>query len=449
MTQNRWLIAAAGTVAMACLGTVYSWSLFTQPLIASFGWSNSTTTWNFALAIFFLGVGAIIGGRWQDRRGPRPVAITGVILWGLGNVLAGLGTSRLGAPWMYLTYGVIGGLGLGLGYVTPVAAVTKWFPDKRGFGSGMVVMGFGLGAFFYNNILKLIPAFAAASREAGQVLASKGAATLSGPAVHTIMMTFVVSGIFYAVIGGICASFVRNPVAAPAVAPATAIPGTAAAFARRPTAARDYPPSEALRTPQFWSLWMMLFLNVTAGILFISNAVPIMRELTGASPGVAVAIYGFIAVFNGLGRFFWGAVSDRIGRNGAYLLIYGTQVVVFFIVGGIHSLPLVTILFAIVLLDYGGGFGTMPSFTADYFGTKYMGVNYGWILLAWGVGGIVGPIFVAAVKDRTGSFSGALPVIAIVLLVSMIFPLVTRRPGEGLQRPHWRGVFPHRAGARA
>jgi nitrate/nitrite transporter NarK len=184
----------------------------------------------------------------------------------------------------------------------------------------------------------------------------------------------------------------------------------------------------------------MLFLNVTAGILFISNAVPIMRELTGAAPATALAIYGFIALFNGLGRFFWGAVSDKIGRNWAYLLIYGTQVVIFFIVGGIHSLPVVTILFAIVLLDYGGGFGTMPSFTADYFGTKFMGVNYGWILTAWGVGGIVGPIFVALVKDRTGSFSSALPVIAIMLLVSMILPIVTHRPTERTG-PFYRGLL--------
>jgi MFS transporter, OFA family, oxalate/formate antiporter len=193
----------------------------------------------------------------------------------------------------------------------------------------------------------------------------------------------------------------------------------------------------------------MLFLNVTAGILFISNAVPIMRELTSAPPAAALAVYGFIAVFNGLGRFFWGAVSDRIGRNLAYLLIYAMQVVIFFIVGGIHSLPLVAFLFALVLLDYGGGFGTMPSFTADYFGTKYMGVNYGWILLAWGVGGIVGPTFVAIVKDRTGSFSGALPIIAIMLLCSMILPVVVHRPGERREGPFYRGLFPRRARAGA
>ncbi|WP_242394311.1 OFA family MFS transporter [Anaeromyxobacter oryzisoli] len=441
MTSNRWVIAVAGTIAMVCLGTVYSWSLFTEPLVAAFRWSNSTTTWAFALAIFFLGVGAIIGGRWQDRRGPRRVAITGVVLWGVGNILAGLGTARLGAPWIYATYGVLGGLGLGLGYVTPVAAVTKWFPERRGFGSGMVVMGFGLGAFVYNNVLKAIPPFAAVSREAGQVLAARAGgstATLSAGSTSTLMRTFFWSGVIFAVVGGLCASLVRNPVAAGAPAQATAPAATVAA-------ARDYPPSEALRTPQFWALWAMLFLNVTAGILFISNAVPIMRELTGVEPGTALAVYGFIALFNGLGRFFWGALSDLLGRNLAYVLIYGTQVVIFFVVGGIHALPAVATLFAIVLLDYGGGFGTMPSFTADYFGTKYMGVNYGWILLAWGVGGIVGPIFVARVKDVTGTFSGALPVIAIMLLVSMVLPIVTRRPGAARDRAHrWQHLVPPR-----
>jgi MFS family permease len=456
MSTNRWAIAVAGTVAMICLGTVYSWSLFTQPLIAAFGWSNTTTTWCFALAIFFLGVGAIIGGRWQDRRGPRPVAITGVVLWGIGNILAGLGGARLGAPWLYLTYGVIGGIGLGLGYVTPVAAVAKWFPDKRGFGTGMVVMGFGLGAFVYNNILKAVPSFAAVAVEGGKVIAARAAgnstAMMSPEGLHTLMMTFVWSGVIFAVVGGICASFVRNPGAVAAPAAATAAPITPAvrqapaapstAVARTaPVAAEDYPPSRAMRTPQFWSLWAMLFLNVTAGILFISNAVPIMRELTNVAPATALAIYGFIALFNGLGRFFWGAVSDRIGRNMAYLLIYGTQVVIFFVVGGLHTLWLVTALFAIVLLDYGGGFGTMPSFTADYFGTKYMGVNYGWILLAWGVGGIVGPIFVAIVKDRTGSFSGALPITAIILLVAAILPVVTRKPGERSEGPFYRGLL--------
>ncbi|HZZ85896.1 MAG TPA: OFA family MFS transporter [Anaeromyxobacteraceae bacterium] len=444
MTNNRWIIALAGTITMICLGTVYSWSLFTQPLIAAFSWSNTTTTWTFAIAIFFLGVGAIIGGRWQDRAGPRWPTFTGALLWGVGNVLAGLGTAQLGAWWIYLTYGIIGGIGLGMAYITPVAVVTKWFPDKRGLGSGMVVMGFGLGAFFYNNILKAVPAFAAASKQAGAVLAERAkgtAASLPPDAVSVFMNTFLVSGIVFLVLGGACALLVRNPPAG------YARPGAVATAA---AAGRDYAPSEAARLPQFYALWFMLFLNVTAGILFISNAVPIMRELTGASPATALGIYGFIAVFNGLGRFFWGAVSDRIGRNLAYLLIYGSQVLIFFLVGGIHALAVVTILFAVVLLCYGGGFGTMPSFTADYFGTKYMGVNYGWILLAWGVGGIVGPIFVALVKDHTGSFAGALPVIGWVLLVATILPVITRKPGARRAGESWgEALHLHHRGARA
>jgi MFS family permease len=431
MTRNRWAIALAGTIAMACLGTVYSWSVFTQPLIAAFRWSNTTATWTFAIAILFLGIGAVIGGRWQQRAGPRTVAVVGVVLWGLGNVLAGLGTTRFGAPWIYLTYGVIGGLGLGFGYIVPVATVTKWFPDKRGLGSGMVVMGFGLGAFFYNNIVKSVPSFAAAAQHAAAAIAGRGAMTPED--VSAVMTTLTVSGLVYLVLGGACASFLRDP--PPEVA--------GAAAATRAAQAREFTPSEALRTPQFWSLWLMLFLNVTAGILFISNAVPIMRELTGASPATALSVYGFIALFNGLGRFFWGAVSDRIGRNLAFVLIYGLQVAIFFAVGAIHSLPLVATLFAIVLLCYGGGFGTMPSFTADYFGTRHMSEIYGWILLAWGVGGVVGPIFVALVKDHTGSYSGALPITAIVLIVAMLLPIFTRPPG----RERRAGWLPRRAPA--
>ena len=417
--RNPWIVALAGTITMICLGTVYSWSLFTQPLIASFGWSNSTTTFAFSLSIFFLGVGAIIGGWWQDRSGPRAVTVTGAVLWGLGNILAGLGTAQLGAWWIYLTYGIIGGAGLGLAYVTPVATVTKWFPKRRGLGSGMVVMGFGLGAFFYNNIIKSIPSFREAARQAQDVMAKRAAhaapIAMGAQNIHTIMMIFTLSGVVFLIVGGLAAACLSNP-------PEATAPG-----AKRGTES-DFTLAEALATPQFYSLWLMLFLNVTAGILFISNAVNIMRELTGAELTRAVAVYGFIALFNGLGRFFWGAISDRLGRNLAYVLIYGTQVAIFFFVRELHSMTAVATLFAIVLLDYGGGFGTMPSFTADYFGTRYMGVIYGWILLAWGVGGIAGPQLVAKVKDHTGSFSGALPIVAVILLVATILPIVTRKP---------------------
>ncbi|MGC3997713.1 MAG: OFA family MFS transporter [Anaeromyxobacter sp.] len=447
LSSNRWIVAAAGTLGMAVLGTVYSWSLFTQPLIAAFGWSSATATWAFSLAIFSLGVGATLGGRWQDRVGPRPVAVTGFALWALGNVLAGLGTARLGAPWLYATYGVMGGLGLGLGYVTPVSAVTKWFPDRRGLGSGLVVMGFGLGAFGYSTFLKSWPAFAAVSHQAVEVVAARAhlapgqpAPALPPEAVALLMSIFLWSGAVYAVVGIACALLVRNP------PPQASAPAAAAGAA--PASALDLPPSQALRTGRFWALWGMLFLDVTAGILFISSAVPIMRELTGAAPAAAVAVYGVLALFNGLGRLVWGALSDRLGRNLAYVLIFGSQALIFAAVGGVHTLGWVGVLFAVVLLGYGGGFGVMPSFVADHFGTRSLGVNYGWVLTAWGVGGVVGPIFAATVKDATGSYAGALPVIAVMLAAAVLLPVLTRAPGAGPDQ-RWAHLRPPARRAKA
>lgn len=432
-TPNRWLIATAGTIVMICLGIVYSWSIFTNTLIAAFHWSNTITTWTFAIAIFFLGLGAVFGGRWQDKVGPRTVTIVGVVLWGLGNILAGFGTTTFGAPWLYITYGVIGGFGNGMAYITPIAMVTKWFPDKRGLGSGMVVMGFGLGAFIYNQIVPRIAGFAAAAKHATAFVNARAAAIKAGTTfdpsqypissddIMAVMNVFMVTGLVVLVIGGACAYILRNPPEGYSVAGATAAAAASAV---------NYTPGEVLRTQQFYLLWLMLFLNVTAGILVISNAVPIYSELTGAAAAVAAPVYGLLAIFNGLGRLFWGAVSDRIGRNMAYVLIFGIQVVVFFVMANLHSLAAVGLAFAIVLLCYGGGFGTMPSFNADYFGTKYMGINYGMIITAWGVAGLVGPLIGSFVRDRTGSFTGALVPVAIMLLVAAILPFLTHKPAE-------------------
>jgi OFA family oxalate/formate antiporter-like MFS transporter len=427
---NRWLIALAGIVVMLCLGTVYSWSIFTQPLVAAFDWSVQDVTLAFELAIFSLGVGAVIGGLWQDRAGPRPVVVTGAVLWGAGVLLAGLGTAHFGKGWLYLTYGVIGGLGLGMGYITPVAVVTKWFPDRRGLGSGLVVMGFGLGAFVYNQIVPRLPSFKAAATAAAAFFKARDAAIKSGTTfnpssyqlspqqIHDVMMVFVISGLVFAILGGLCAMMLRNPPQGYALAGAPA--GSDASY--------GYTPGEALRTPQFYALWLLLFLNVTAGILVISNAVPIYSELTKAIPAVAASIYGLVAIFNALGRFFWGAVSDRLGRAMTYTVMYLIQAVVFFAMAHLHTLGAVGLAFAIVLLCYGGGFGVMPSFNADFFGTRFMGQNYGMILTAWGVAGVVGPFIAARVKDLTGSYSGALMPVAIMLLVASVIPFFVKRP---------------------
>ena len=436
---NRWAIAWSGVIVMILAGTVYAWSNFTQPLIASFGWSSTQTSLVFGIAIFALGIGAVIGGRWQDQVGPRTVTITGIVLWGIGNLLAAVGPHEVW--WWDVTYGVIGGLGNGMAYITPVATVTKWFPDKRGLASGMVVMGFGLGAFIYGFVLKAIPAFVTASKDAGAYADAKSAAVVAGTpfdaAAHAmsaadisaVMTVILCSGIAYAIIGGLAATMLQNPPAGYSVG------GAAAATASHEG---SYSPAQVLRMPQLYLLWLMLFVNVVAGILIVSNAVPIIRELISkgvtdpdavkALTGTAISAYAFVAVFNGLGRFFWGAVSDRIGRNMVLVCIYACQVVIFFVLPGFHSVPLVLFAFAIILACYGGGFGTMPSFNADYFGTKYLGQNYGYIITAWGLGGLVGPYIAGAVKDKTGSFSGALMPMAVMLLIAIVLPFLTKKP---------------------
>jgi MFS family permease len=431
-SDNRWGIALAGVVVMLCLGTVYSWSLFTNSFVAGFNWSTQDATLAFELAIFFLGIGAVFGGRWQDSVGPRTVTIVGAILWGLGVALAGFGTEAFGKWWLYLTYGVIGGFGTGMAYVSPVAMVTKWFPDRRGLGSGMVVMGFGLGAFVYNQIVTRLDVYKAAAKPAGAYVAAKAAAIKAGAtfdptqyalpagALHGLMMLFAVSGIVFLIVGGLAAMILKNPPAGYTVAGAAA----AAATASGPS----FSPSEVVRMPQFYGLWLLLFLNVTAGILIISNAAPIYTELTGATPAVAGQVYGVLAIFNGLGRFFWGSVSDRLGRNLTYTVMYIVQAIVFFLMANTGGFVAVGIYFAIVLLCYGGGFGVMPSFNADYFGTKYLGQNYGMILTAWGVAGIVGPLLAAKVRDATGSYHGALIPVAIMLLIAAVIPFFVKKP---------------------
>jgi MFS family permease len=438
-SPNRWAIAWAGVIVMIVAGTVYAWSNFTQPLIASFGWSSTATSLVFGIAIFALGIGAVVGGRWQDKVGPRTVTVTGIVLWGIGNLLAAVGPHDV--LWWDVTYGVLGGFGNGMAYITPVATVTKWFPDKRGLASGMVVMGFGLGAFIYGFVLKAIPGFIAASKDAGAYADAKAAAVVAGtpfdaaahamaPAdIGAIMSVFLVSGVVFAIVGGLAAMLLQNP---PAGYSAGGVVAAAASHEG------SYTPAQVLRMPQLYLLWLMLFVNVVAGILIVSNAVPIIRELISAGvtdplaikalTGTAISAYAFVAVFNGLGRFFWGAISDRIGRNMTLVAIYGCEVVMFFLLPGFHSVPLVLFAFAVILACYGGGFGTMPSFNADYFGTRYLGQNYGYIITAWGVAGLVGPTIAGIVKDKTGSFAGALMPMAVLLLVSIVLPFITKKP---------------------
>ena len=400
---NRWGIAVAAVLMQLCLGAAYGWSVFKIPLIRSEHWTETAVQLNFTLAIFFLGVGTVIGGLWQDRVGPRKVATVAGVLYGIGYILAGWGASHHSLGTIYAGYGVLSGIGMGMGYITPVATLVKWFPDKRGLMTGVAVCGYGAGALVMAPI-------------AAPMIQSRGTG-----------FTFAAFGIVYLIVVVIAAQFYANP------PQGWTLPGWVAKGAvAKAASAYDFTVKEAAGTWQFYLLWAMLFLNVSAGIMIISQASPMAqsKEFVGMTAIQAASMVGLISIFNGLGRVFWAWVSDLIGRARVYFLLYAIQAVVFFSLTSIHSATVFSICFAIIGLCYGGGFGTMPSFTADFFGAKYMGGIYGWILLAWGAAAIPSPIMIARLHQTTGAFSTSVHVIAIVMACSLVLPLIARRPNR-------------------
>ncbi len=393
---NRWVLVVAAVVMQLSLGSVYAWSVFVTPLRDAHKWSATEVTLTFTIAIAVLGIGAAIGGFWMDRVGPRFVATVAGVCYGLGVFLAGFSGGNL--PILYLSYGVLGGLGMGLGYIVPVATLVKWFPDKRGVVTGLAVAGFGAGAVITSPV-------------------ATGLITSSG-----VSTTFMVLGIVYLILVVAAAQFFSNPPAG--YAPAGWTP-SARVTAQRAT--KDFTPREALTRGQWYVLWAILALNVTAGIAIISQAKPLAQSV-GASAVIATGFVSVIAIFNGLGRFAWAWLSDAIGRRQVFITMFALQAVLFLILGQLPAFALFAPLACIVALCYGGGFGTMPAFTADYFGPKRAGAIYGTMLTAWSAGGVLGPILIAQVLDRTHSYRVAFTIIAVIMLASIALPLFVHPP---------------------
>jgi OFA family oxalate/formate antiporter-like MFS transporter len=407
-TANRWGIAAAGVIMQMGLGAVYAWSVFRIPLTKAFGWTISQVTLTFTIAILMLGFAAFVGGLWMRKSGPRRVAIVAGIFYGAGVFLASFSGGHL--YWLYFSYGFLGGIGLGLGYIVPVATLVKWFPDKRGMITGIAVAGFGAGALITAPI-------------ASRLIVSVG-----------VLKTFAILGIAYFIAVTAAALFIKDPPTG--FAPAGWQP-SAAQTKQRTT--RDYTLSEALGKWQWYALWAILFLNTSAGISIISQAAPMAQEITRVSAAVAAGMVGIISIANGLGRFLWAWLSDAIGRRAVFASMFLVQAVVFGLMPHVAGFGLFTTLAFIVLLCYGGGFGTMPAFATDYFGPTNVGSIYGLMLTAWGFAGVFGPMLIANIRQSTGHYSQALSVIAGIVLVSAVLPLITHPPKSGaaeVQRTH-------------
>jgi len=378
-SPNRWVVALMGTLLQLCLGTVYAWSFFQSLLVKSYRWSYTDTAWAFSLVILSLGIAAAWAGVNLPRIGPRKLAMTGGILFSLSYLLGGLALHLGSIPLFYLGYSVVGGIGIGFGYVTPVSTVAKWFPDKRGLVTGVVVMGFGVGAFVMSKVL---------------------APLLLGATKGDLVPVFVSLGVLFGIVLLPVTWMLQNP---PADLSASA------AAARTAPVEVEAPTRAYVLSSQFWIMWIVFFCNIAAGISVISFQSPLLQEIWGLSdPGIEPALlasYGatLIAVsslFNGLGRLLWGTVSDRIGRVESFRLMLATQMFVFGVLMTERNPWIFSAMVCYILLCFGGGFGTMPAFVMDVFGAKRMSVMYGAMLTAWSAAGVAGPLLVASLKDN-------------------------------------------------
>jgi OFA family oxalate/formate antiporter-like MFS transporter len=393
---KRWLIAIAAIVMQLCLGTVYAWSVFKKPFMTAHGWGETETQVTFMICIGMIGIAAAFGGTLVDKKGPKFVATIGGILFGIGTLLAGF-ADQIGSIWLlYLGFGFIAGLGNGFGYITPIATLIRWFPDKRGLVTGLAVMGFGGGAFFMGKI-------------APPMVISMGVAN-----------TFYIWGVIFLVLVTASAQLFKNP-------PKGWLPAGFTPKATGVSAAQSFTFDEAVKTPQWWMLWTMLFLNVSAGLGLISQLSPMAQDVIKKTDpliaGAALALAGgsilaYASIFNGLGRLLWAWTSDAIGRKNVFIIMFITQAVLYVLLPQIDNKLIFTVVACYLLACYGGGFATMPAFAADSFGPGYIGKVYGIMLTAWGAAGIVGPLVFAQIKGIAVYVAAALLVVGFLLALS-------------------------------
>ncbi|PCK07511.1 MAG: MFS transporter [Alteromonadaceae bacterium] len=401
--KNRWLIALSGVGIHISIGSVYSWSVFNLPLASTYAWENSwagqtfgegsAIAMTFSLAIFFLGISAAIMGRFVERRGPRVSGMVAASFFGSGMILAGIGTWIGNIYLLWLGYGVLGGIGLGVGYITPVSTLIKWFPDRRGLATGLAIMGFGFGSTIasvsFNGIIE----------------------------GYSIPAAFFVMGSIYFVVMLGSALYLERP-------PQDWMPeGFKEAIASgKKQAVKDLSQmtaNEAVKKPFFWGLWSMMFINISCGIGVIYSASPLAQESIGLTAAEAAAVVGAMALFNGLGRIGWASFSDYLGRGNTYLTFFVVQIAAFALLPNITSVILFQIVLYTILTCYGGGFATLPAFIGDLFGTKELGAIHGYVLTAWALAGIVGPQLTARLHSATGSYEITLYIFAGAFIVAL------------------------------
>jgi len=395
--KNRWLMALSAVGVHICIGSVYAWSVYVKPIQMQMSWNLTDVTIAFSIAIFFLGLSAALMGKFVEKNGPRVSALIAAAFFGIGTMGSGLAIMMESKLLLYFFYGVLGGCGLGIGYISPVSTLVKWFPDKRGMATGLAIMGFGFASAIWGPTIKIL-------------IEKVG-----------ISNTFFILGFFYFVIMSLSALYLQAP-------------------------KKDYMPekfkkklqegkkkikedlanlglNEAIKTPRFYGLWLMLFINVTCGIAIIGVASPLLQEVVGISALAAAAAVGLMGIFNGAGRIVWASLSDYLTRPVVYVIFFFTQAIAFYMLPSITEVIVFQFVLYFIMSCYGGGFASIPAYIGDIFGTKELGAIHGYILTAWAAAGLVGPLIISIVKDMTGSYSQTLYVFAGFFLVAFVISL--------------------------
>jgi MFS family permease len=415
---SRWMIPPAALCVHLCIGQAYAFSVFNLPMTKLLGITTSTPDdwkltdigWIFSLAIFVLGFSAALLGRWVEEGGPRKAMFTAALCWAGGFFISAFGV-HLHSIWViYFGYGIVGGIALGIGYISPVSTLIKWFPDRPGMATGMAIMGFGGAAFIASPLSVWLMAHFSTASHVG------------------VAETFIALGAIYGCFMLVGSAIVRVP------APGWKPEGwTAPAQPKKLITSRNVFVYDALKTPQFWLIWWVLCLNVTAGIGVLGQASAMSQEMFPGRVSVTAAagFVGLMSLFNMGGRFFWASMSDLMGRKTTYFVFFALGAVLYATVpysGSIGSIALFVLAYGVIFSMYGGGFATVPAYLRDMFGTRYVGAIHGMLLTAWAMAGIFGPVLVNYIRQynvehgvaKAQAYNVTMYVMAVLLVVGFI-----------------------------
>ncbi|HGN5919954.1 TPA: OFA family MFS transporter [Streptococcus pyogenes] len=390
---KRYIIATAGILLHLMLGSTYAWSVYRNPILQETGWDQAPVAFAFSLAIFCLGLSAAFMGNLVEQYGPRLTGTVSAILYASGNMLTGLAIDRKEIWLLYIGYGVIGGLGLGAGYITPISTIIKWFPDKRGMATGFAIMGFGFASLLTSPIAQWL-------------IETEG-----------LVATFYLLGLIYLIVMLFASQLIIKPTAA-----------EIAILDKKRLQNNSYliegmTAKEALKTKSFYCLWIILFINITCGLGLISVVAPMAQDLTGMSPEMSAIVVGAMGIFNGFGRLVWASLSDYIGRRVTVILLFLVSIIMTISLIFAHSSLIFMISIATLMTCYGAGFSLIPPYLSDLFGAKELATLHGYILTAWAIAALTGPMLLSITVEWTHNYLLTLCVFIVLYILGLMVAL--------------------------